>query len=113
MTEFLVGNLTRDPELRYTPSGKAVVSLRVAVNERHKNDQGEWVNGEPKFYDVTVWDNQAEHVNDALRKGDRIIAIGSTKTRTWESDGETKSKDEFIAQDIGPSLKFDGVTLNS
>jgi len=108
MVEYLVGNLTADPELRYTSSGKAVASLRVAVNERHQNAEGKWVNGEAKFYDVAVWDDQAERAANQMCKGDRVLAVGYTKIRSWtDKEGNEHSAQEFVAQDIGHSLKFE------
>ena len=84
----IVGNLTADPELRFTKSGKAVAKLRVAVSERVKED-GAWKDGEPTFWKVTVWGGLAEHVGDSLAKGSRIIAVGRVSSSTWETkEGE-------------------------
>ncbi len=111
MSESLIGNLTADPELRFTPNGKAVATLRVAVTPRTK--QGEkWVDGETSFHDVVVWQQQAENANDSLRKGDRVLAIGRWKERSWEGkDGEEHTSREFVADEIGPSVKFRTVKI--
>jgi single-strand DNA-binding protein len=106
MTDVLVGNLVADPELRYTPNGKAVASARVAVTVRIKVGD-KWQNGETSFHDVVIWQDQAERATDALLKGDRIIAVGRWKDREWQgADGETHTSRDFVADDIGPSLKF-------
>lgn len=98
---FLMGNLTRDPDLRYTPNGQAVASLTVATNRRW-NDQN---TGEQKeaaeFTDVVVWGKMAENVANYMRKGRRIHIIGRLQTRSWEAqDGSKKYKTEVIASDI-------------
>lgn len=109
----LSGNLTREPELRYTASGLPVASCAVAVNERVFNKETqEWEDTEPEFYPITVWRQQAEHFSECFRKGDRIVAIGYFQDRTYEgSDGEEHTITEFTARDIGPSLLFTDVTI--
>lgn len=105
MSDFLVGNLVAEPELRFTPNGKTVANARVAVTDRVKVGE-KWQNGETSFHDVVIWQDQAERANERLTKGQRVIAVGRWSERSWESDGETKSVREFVADDIGPSLKF-------
>lgn len=106
MSEHLVGNLVADPELRFTANGNAVTNLRVASTPRIKQDD-KWVDGETTYQDVVVWRDQAQHAADNLRKGDRVVAVGYLKDRSWTTDdGEKKSKREFVTDDIGPSLKF-------
>lgn len=102
------GNATRDPELRFTASGRAVTNLGVAVNERVKNEEtGQWEDTEPEFVEVTVWGQQAEHVAECISRGDRVVAVGFFQDRTWENkDGEMITTNEFTARDIGPSLLF-------
>jgi single-strand DNA-binding protein len=109
----LSGNLTRDPELRFTASGIAVASCSVAVNERVLNpDTQEWEDTEPEFYPVSVWRQQAEHFAECFRKGDRIVAIGYFQDRTYiGSDEEEHTVTEFTARDIGPSLLFVDATI--
>jgi len=89
---ILVGNLTRDPELRYIPSGMAVSDIGLAVNDRRKNANGEWVE-EPVFVDVTCWGRTAEVVCEYLTKGSPVLIEGRLKFDTWEgTDGQKRSK---------------------
>jgi single-strand DNA-binding protein len=102
----LVGNLTDDPELRFTPQGTQVASFRLAVTPRIR--QGErWTDGDTSYFTVTCWRELAAHTVDSLGKGDRALVLGRLKTRTWESpDGERRSAVEVEAEEIGPSLKW-------
>jgi len=89
---ILVGNLTRDPEKKYLPSGVAVADLGLAVNESYKNKEGEWVE-KPVFIDVVVWDRQAENCAQYLSKGSPILVEGRLQLDTWETpQGEKRSK---------------------
>jgi single-strand DNA-binding protein len=89
---ILVGNLTRDPELRYIPSGTAVTDVRLAVNDRVKNANGEWVD-EATFVDVTLWGRTAEVAGEYLSKGSPVLIEGRLKLDSWEtSDGQKRSK---------------------
>jgi single-strand DNA-binding protein len=104
--DTLVGNLVADPELRFTPNGKAVANARIAVTPRVKLGD-KWQNGETSFHDVVIWAEQAERAVEALGKGDRAIVVGRWNTREWTGDdGERREAREFIAEDIGRSLKF-------
>ena len=97
----LVGNLTRDPELRHTPSGTAVCSLRIAVNTRRKDAAtGEW--GEkPNYFDITVWGNQGENCAQYLAKGRPVAVDGRLEWREWEAqDGTKRSKVDVVAQTV-------------
>lgn len=92
----LVGNLTRDPELRYIPSGTAVTDIGLAVNERVKrNDQ--WVD-EANFFDITLWGRTAEVANEYLSKGSSVLIEGRLKYDTWEKDGQKRSKVKIIGE---------------
>ena len=94
----LVGNLTRDPELRHTPSGTAVCKLRVAVNTRQKDSTGQWVD-KPNYFDVTVWGNQGESCAQYLAKGRPIGVDGRLDWREWEAqDGTKRQAVEIIAR---------------
>jgi single-strand DNA-binding protein len=97
----LVGNLTRDPELRHTPSGTAVCKLRVAVNTRQKNQQtGEW-GDKPNYFDVTVWGNQAESCSQFLSKGRPVAIDGRLDWHEWDAqDGTKRSAVEIIADSV-------------
>lgn len=102
----IVGNLTKDPEIRFTPGGDAVVSMRVAVNERVK-DGNEWKDGEPSFYEVKAWRKLAEQAGEHLRKGTRIVAVGKMKVETYQTkEGESRSSTVITADEIGESIRF-------
>lgn len=102
-TVSVAGNLTRDPELRFTAGGQAVCSFGIAVN-RGKDKPGE-------FFDVTVWEQQGENVSESLEKGDRVIVTGRLSQRSWETDdGSKRSKVEIVAYEVGPSLRWATVT---
>jgi single-strand DNA-binding protein len=88
---ILVGNLTRDIELKYTPGGTAVTDLGLAVNDRRKTASGEWVD-ETTFVDVTLWGRTAEVASEYLGKGSPILVEGRLKLDTWETDGQKRSK---------------------
>lgn len=96
----LVGNLTRDPELRQTPNGKSVCTLGLAVNDRYKNDAGEWVD-KPNYFDIVVWGAQAESCERYLSKGRPVAVDGRLSYRAWEAqDGSKRSKVEVIANTV-------------
>ncbi len=103
----IIGNLTRDPELRFTPGGAAVTDIGVAWNESRRNkDTQEW-ESIPSYFDITCWFDLAENVAATLRKGDRVIVTGNLKWDSWQNaDGETRSKVKVIADDVAPSLRF-------
>ena len=103
----IIGNLTRDPELRFTPGGAAVTDIGVAWNENRRNKETqEWENI-PSYFDITCWFDLAENVAATLRKGDRVVVTGNLKWDSWQSnDGETRSKVKVIADDVAPSLRF-------
>ena len=103
----LVGNLTADPELRYTPSGLPVTSLRLAVTPRTRQDDGSWTDGETSFHTINVWRDQAEHAVDSLSKGARLIVVGRPKERSWtDQDGNAHQVTEVDAEEVGPSLRW-------
>ena len=94
----LVGNLTRDPELRYIPSGSAVSEIGLAVNDRvKKGDQ--WVD-ETTFVDVTLWGRTAEVANEYLSKGSSVLIEGRLKLDSWEKDGQKRSKLRVVAENM-------------
>jgi single-strand DNA-binding protein len=97
----LVGNLTRDPELRHTPSGMAVCSLRLAVNTRRKDAaSGEWTE-KPNYFDVTVWGNQGENCAQYLSKGRPVAVDGRLEWREWDAqDGTKRQAVEIIADSV-------------
>ena len=92
---MIIGNLGADPELRYTPSGKAVTELRVAVNNNQRGPDGEWVE-ETLWFRVSVWEQAAERLAEQLRKGNKIYAEGQLRVREYESrDGEKRQSLEL------------------
>jgi single-strand DNA-binding protein len=103
---MLVGNLTDDPELRFTPNGAAVANFRLAVTPRVREGDS-WKDGETSFFRINVWRQQAENAAETLQKGARCIVVGRLRTRSWETpEGEKRSVTEVEADEIGPSLKF-------
>jgi single-strand DNA-binding protein len=107
----LVGNLTDDPELRFTPSGVAVANFRLAVNQRLWDGEA-WKDGEPSYFRVNVWRDQAEHVNRSLRKGARCVVVGRLRSHSWETpEGQRRSAVEVEADDVAASLRFAAVTV--
>jgi len=95
---ILAGNLTRDPELRYTPSGTAVCDLGLAINDRRKGTNGEWVD-ETTFVDVTLWMRQAEVASEYLTKGSNVLIEGRLKLDSWEAnDGQKRSKLKVVGE---------------
>ncbi len=101
----IVGNVTRDPELRYLTSGTALAQLGVAVNRRYQQN-GEWQE-ETSFFDVVCWRDLADNVSESISKGDRIIVTGRLEQRSWETqDGDKRSKVEIVADEVGPSLRW-------
>lgn len=97
---FLMGNLTRDPELRYTPNGQAVANFAVATNRAWKDNEGE-VKDAVEFTDVVVWGKTAENCANYLKKGRKVHLIGRLQTRSWEAqDGSKRYKTEVVANDV-------------
>jgi single-strand DNA-binding protein len=95
----LVGNLTRDPELRHTPSGMSVCSLRIAVNSRRKDDSGQWVE-KPNYFSITVWGNQGESCAQYLSKGRPVAIDGRLDWREYEKDGVKREAIEIVADSV-------------
>jgi single-strand DNA-binding protein len=105
-TVTLIGNLTDDPELRFTPNGAAVANFRLAVTPRVK-DGDAWRDGETSFFRVNCWRQLAENVTESLTKGSRAIVIGRLRARSWETDaGEKRTVVEVEADEVAPSLKW-------
>jgi single-strand DNA-binding protein len=103
----VVGNITRDPELRFTPTGQARASFGLAVNRRWQNRQTQEWEEATSFFDVTCWGDLGDNVSESLANGARVIVIGRLEQRSWETDnGEKRSKVEIIADEVGPSLRW-------
>ncbi|WP_030795129.1 single-stranded DNA-binding protein [Streptomyces sp. NRRL S-920] len=111
----LVGNLTDDPELRFTPSGAAVAKFSVAVNRRTYDAQsGEWKDAGTDFHRVSAWRSLAENVAATLAKGMRVVVVGDLRQRTWtdEKTSEKRSAWEVDASAVGPDLAFATATVS-
>ncbi len=104
----LVGNLTADPELRFTPSGAPVANFTVASTPRTLDRaSGEWKDGDAMFLNCAVWRQAAENVAESLTKGMRVIVQGRLKSRTYETrEGEKRTVFEVDVEEIGPALKY-------
>ena len=104
----VVGNLTSDPELRFTPSGAAVASFTVAASSRYLDRQSnEWKDTEPVFMRCSVWRQYAENVAESLTKGTRVIVQGRLKQRSYETrEGEKRTVVEMEVDDVGPALRY-------
>jgi single-strand DNA-binding protein len=106
-TITITGNVTRDPELRFTGNNQAVCTFGLAVNRRWQNRQSQEWEESTSFFDVVCWGTLADNVADSLAKGTRVIVNGRLEQRSWETqDGEKRSKVEVIADEVGPSLRW-------
>ncbi len=104
---MIVGNVTRDPELRYTPNGAALVKFGVAVSRRVRDESGQWKDADTSFFDVTAWRTLAENVAESIQQGSRVVVVGRLRTNSWETpEGERRSKVEIEAEEVAPSLKW-------
>jgi single-strand DNA-binding protein len=95
----LVGNVTRDVELRVLGSGTSVADIGMAVNDRYKNKAGEWVD-EPTYVDVSAWGRTAEVASEYLQKGSPVLIEGRLKLETWEKDGQKRSKLKVVCEKL-------------
>jgi single-strand DNA-binding protein len=110
----VVGNLTSDPELRFTPSGAAVSNFTVASTPRTLDKQsGEWKDGEALFLRCNIWRQAAENVAESLTRGARVVVQGRLKQRSFETkEGEKRTVVELDVDEIGPSLRYATATVN-
>jgi single-strand DNA-binding protein len=109
-TVTLVGNITRDPELRFTPSGQPIATFGMAVNRRFQRN-GQWEE-QTSFFNVTAWGQLGENASSSLHKGARILVNGRLEQRSWETqEGEKRSVVEVVADEIGPSLRWATVEI--
>ena len=103
----VIGNVTRDPELRYTPTGQAVATFGLAVNRRWQNRKTQAWEEAVSFFDVVCWAELAEHVAESVTTGTRLMVVGRLDQRSWETqEGEKRSKIEIVADEVGPSLRW-------
>lgn len=106
-TVCLIGNATRDPELRFLSNGTATCQFGLAVNRRWQNRQTKEWEEQVSFFDVTVWGEMGENVAASVQKGTRVIVQGRLQQRSWESDdGKKNYKIEIVADEVGPSLRW-------
>lgn len=106
-TITIIGNLTSDPELRFTPSGAAVANFTIASTPRTFDRQtSEWKDGEALFMRCSIWRQPAENVAETFQRGSRVIAVGRLSQRTYEKDGEKRTVVEMTVEEIGPSLRY-------
>jgi single-strand DNA-binding protein len=110
----VVGNLTNDPELRFTPSGDAVASFTVATNSRYLDKKtNEWKDGESTYLRCSVWRQYAENVAESLTKGTRVMVSGKLKQRSYETrEGEKRTVLEVEVEDVGPALRYATAKIN-
>ena len=107
----ITGNLTRDPELRYTQSGKPVASFTVADNRRVRDQSGNWVDGNTLFMPCAAWEELGENVAESLRKGMTVTVIGRLEAKEYESNGVKVRGFELIASDVSVSLRRQQATV--
>jgi single-strand DNA-binding protein len=107
-TITIVGNVTREPELRFTANGRSQLTIGLAVNHRYpdRSRPGEWIE-DTSFFNVVCWTDLAENVSASVQKGSRIIVMGRLSQRSWETENnEKRSVVEVIAEEVGPSLRW-------
>jgi single-strand DNA-binding protein len=109
----VVGNLTADPEMRFTPSGLAVASFTVASTPRHFDKLTQaWVDGDALFMRCSIWRDAAEQLVESLHKGDRVVVTGRLHQRSYETtDGQKRTVVEVEAEEVGPSLRYATATV--
>src|SRR6187431_3373491 len=110
----VIGNLTNDPELRFTPSGAAVANFTVASTPRAFDRQtNDWKDGETLFLRCSIWRDAAENVAESLHKGSRVIVSGRLKSRTYDTkEGEKRTVVELDVDEVGPSLRYATAKVN-
>lgn len=113
-TLTIIGNLTNDPELRFTPSGAAVANFTVASTPRTFDRQAnEWKDGETLFMRCSVWRDAAENVAESLQRGSRVLVTGRLKSRSYETkEGEKRTVIELEVDEVGPSLRYATAKVN-
>lgn len=110
-TITIVGNLTADPELRFTPQGAAVANFTIASTPRVR-ENNEWKDGQPLFLNCSLWREAAENTTESLKRGARVIATGRLKQRSFETrDGDKRTVIELEVEEIGPSLRYATATV--
>ena len=111
-TVTIVGTLTADPEVRVTNSGATLAEIRFVQNKRTRTPEGEWVDGDPMYFEGTVWRSMAENVAASLTKGMRVVVVGKLNYQSWETqDGQNRSKVVIAIDEIAPSLLWSKATV--
>lgn len=105
-TVTLVGNITDDPELRFTPSGQPVANFTVAVNRRTRNQDGTWDDKLDGFFRCSCWRDLAENVAESLHKGTRVVVVGRLQQRSWDTEEGKRSAFEIQVDEVAPSLRW-------
>src|ERR1039458_1664750 len=108
----ITGNLTGNPELRFTATGTPVASFSVASNERYKDKAGEWQDGPTSFVRCNAWRDLSEHVAESLAKGDRVIVTGILRQRDYEKDGAKRTAWEVAVTEVGAALRYATVKIS-
>jgi single-strand DNA-binding protein len=109
----LIGNVTRDPELRFTASGSAMATFGLAVSRRWQNRQNNEWEEQTSFFDIVCWRELGENVSESVTKGTRVIVTGRLEQRSWETEnGDRRSKVEVVADEVGPSLRWASAQVN-
>ena len=112
-TVTIIGNLTADPELRFTPSGQPVANFTVADTPRYRTDSGEWKDGVTTFLRCNVWGNYAENVAESLTVGVQVIVQGALVQRSFETrEGEKRTVTELRVSAVGPTLRYATAKVN-
>ena len=113
-TTTIIGNITGDPELRFTPNGAAVTNFTVASTPRQFDKQkNEWVDGETLFMRCSIWRDAAENVAESIQRGTRVIVFGRLKSRSYETkEGEKRTVVELEVEEVGPSLRYATAKVN-
>ncbi|MBA3369238.1 MAG: single-stranded DNA-binding protein [Geodermatophilaceae bacterium] len=111
-TITVFGNLTKDPVLKYVPTGKAVINFSVACNHGWRDRESQtWVEGEASFFKVECWDALAENIAESFRKGDPLIVVGRMSCRKYEQEGQTRESWEIRADTVGPDMRKRSASL--
>ncbi|MGI8723296.1 MAG: single-stranded DNA-binding protein [Geodermatophilaceae bacterium] len=111
-TITVLGNLTKDPVLKYVPTGKAVINFTIACNHGWRDKESQtWIEGEASFFKVECWDALAENIAESFRKGDPLIVVGRMICRTYEQEGQTRESWEIRADTVGPDMRKRSASL--
>ena len=103
----IIGNVTRDPELRFTTGGTAVCSFGIAWTPRRRNANGDWEDGETSFFNCSAWRDLGENIAASISKGNRVVVTGSVRARDWEDrDGNKRTSIEIDVDECAPSLRW-------